>query len=61
VITADVLFSREFAEELLVSYKQILLQSEYGLKFILKQGQLSTLKLIVNLYVKLTKSLDGFK
>lgn len=61
VIGADALFNKEFSEELVLSYKTILLESEYGLKFILKQGQLSTLKLIVDLYLKLTKSLDGFK
>ena len=42
-------------------YKDIFLKSEFGLKFILKQGQTETLKLIVELYLKLTKSLDGFK
>lgn len=61
VISADSLFSREFAEELVGSYKTILLTSDYGLKFILRQGQVSTLKLIVDLYLKLTRSLDGFK
>ena len=45
----------------MVSYKSILLNSEYGLKYILKQGQTETLKLIVELNLKLTKSLDGFK
>lgn len=61
VITAENLFNREFAEELVISYKQTLLSSERGLKFILKQGQIATLRLIVDLYMKLTKSLDGFK
>ena len=38
-----------------------MLNSERGLKFILRQGQIATLRLIVDLYMKLTKSLDGFK
>lgn len=61
VITAENIFNREFSEELIQNYKHILLSSEYGLKFILKQGQIKTLQLIVELYLKLTKSLDGFK
>lgn len=37
------------------------MNSPYGLKFILRQGQTETLRLIVDLNLKLTKSLDGFK
>ena len=44
-----------------MNYKLILLNSEYGLKHILRQGQTQTLKLIVDINLKLTKSLDGFK
>ena len=61
VITADTLINKEFADELILKYKPILLSSEYGLKYILKQGQTETLKLIVSINLKLTRSLDGFK
>jgi hypothetical protein len=42
-------------------FKSTLISSQYGLKFIIKQGQTETLKLIGELYIKLTKSIDGFK
>lgn len=61
VISADALISREFSEELIANYKSILLSSPNGLKYILRQGQTETLRLIVDLNLKLTKSLEGFK
>jgi hypothetical protein len=61
VITADTIINKEFSDELVVSYKEILLNSEYGLKYILRQGQTETLRLIVDINLKLTKSLEGFK
>jgi hypothetical protein len=42
-------------------YKQTLLESPYGLKFILKNNQIDILKLIVELNMRLLKNIDGFK
>ena len=43
------------------SYKPILLNSPKGLKSILKNKQVQTLKIIIEMYKKLLKNIDGFK
>lgn len=43
------------------TYKPILMTSPKGLKSILANKQLQTLKIIINMYRKLLRNIDGFK
>jgi hypothetical protein len=37
------------------------MKSEKGLKNILENRQISTLKIVIEMYIKLTKNIEGFK
>lgn len=60
-ISGQTLTNRQFTEELLQKYRDILLNSSKGLKNILGNRQIRTLKTIIHMYMKLTKNIDGFK
>jgi hypothetical protein len=60
-IAGESLLNKEFAEEFIQKYRKILMESSNGLKSILQHEQIHTLKIIIEMYSKLTRNIDGFR
>lgn len=60
-VAREGLINKEFAAELVQKYRPILLTSPKGLKCILKNRQLDILKVIVELNLRLTHNIEGFR
>lgn len=60
-MSSDSFINKIFSAQFLEEYKEKLIQSNKGIKYILQNKETETITIMSTLYKKLTNSVDGFK